>query len=258
MTLDSRRGSCRLLPLALLFALLAVPVEARRRPEIRPETWDARLTEIEGHLVAGRSRQALAVAEKLVGEMAQGLGAGEGATRAMGTAVGYLALAEAGRGDEAGALWHWPLALSLRRDLAEWDLGRFGAAGELLERRRDEWQPPSPASDAAALERVDEMAKKEVFHPHDEGVVPPKKLRAPAPQATAALRAMADDGEQVIASFVIGRDGSIRMPRILQHAYPGYAFVVAETVRRWRFEPGRHRGEPVDVYYNLVMRWHDE
>jgi hypothetical protein len=248
----SWRCSGRILPLALLIALVAVPVEARRGGrEARPETWDARLAETDGHLVGGRFRPALALSEKLVDEMEQTLGAGEGASRAMGTAVGYLALAEAGRGDEADALWHWPLALSLRPDLADWDLGRYGAAGELIERRRDEWRPTPPKADAAAAERVEET----IYRSSDEDVVPPRKLRSPAPQATAALRAMADDGEEVIVSFVVGHDGSIRMPRVLKHQYPGYAFVVVETVRRWRFEPARVRGEPVDVYYNLTIRW---
>lgn len=247
--------SWHVLPLALLIALVAVPVEARRGGrQARPETWDARLAEVDGHIVAGRFRRAVAVGEKLVDEMAQALGAGEGASRAMGTAVGYLALAEAGRGDEADALWHWPLALSLRPDLADWDLGRYGAAGELLERRRDEWQPPQPASDAADLERAEER----IHGPTDEGVTAPRKLSSPSPQSTAALRAMADDGEQVILSVVIGRDGSIRKPRVLEHQYPGYAFVVAETVRRWRFQPGRHDGEPVDVYYYLMVNWYND
>lgn len=247
--------SWRVLPLALLIALVAVPVEARRGGrEARPETWDARLAEIDGHIVAARFRRALAVSEKLVDEMAQALGPGEGASRAMGTAVGYLALAEAGRGDESDALWHWPLALSLRPDLADWDLGRYGAAGELLERRRDEWQPPPPASAAADLERTEAR----IHHPNDDDVVGPRKLSSPAPQSTAALRKMADDAELVIVSVVIGRDGSIRKPRVLKHEYPGYAFVIAETLRRWRFEPGRHLGEPTDVYYNLTIKWHND
>lgn len=250
-----RKSCCRLrrlLLLAVLIAVAAVPLEAKRGgPVAQPEIWAPRLAEAEAHLEAGRFRRALAVSEKLVKEMAQALGPGEGASRAMGTAVGYLSLAEAGRGDEADALWHWPLALSLRPDLADWDLGRFGVAGELIERRRDEWQPPPPASDAADVERAGER----VHRPNDEGVEPPRKLSSAAPQSTAALRAMADGGEQVILSVVIGRDGSIRTPRVLKHQYPGYAFVVAETVRRWRFQAGRYQGEPVDVYYYLTVNW---
>jgi hypothetical protein len=87
-----------------------------------------------------------------------------------------------------------------------------------------------------------------------EGVQPPRKTLAPAPQSTAAMKAEARE-EEVVIAVVIGSDGVLRSPRILVHQYPGYAFVVGETVRRWRFQPARLHGEAVAARYNILVTW---
>lgn len=56
--------------------------------------------------------------------------------------------------------------------------------------------------------------------------------------------------------ILIGADGTLSYPRILFHRFPGYAFIVAETVRRWRFDPARLDGEPVSTHYNLLITWY--
>jgi hypothetical protein len=153
-------------------AALAASAGADR---IRPGSWDERLRQVEALVEAGRWKQALPMAERLVGEMAQGLASGEAATRAMASSVALLALAEAGLGRDDDATWHWSFAVSLRPELAATRLDHFGAAGELLERSREAWEPP-PAS-----EPVDQGGESGETPPRGT-VEPPRKRSAPDPQ----------------------------------------------------------------------------
>lgn len=252
-----RTAVLALLGLAALAALVA-PAEAA---EIRPETWNDRVQELEEMLVAGRFRKARSLSEKLVEEMAQGLTTGEAADRAMGTALAQLALAEAGIGKEDAALWHWGLALSFRPDLAAPDLAPYGAAGQLLERRREDWQAPEAGLDpeaALARARSAEGATPPLVRYEDlEGVEakPPRKLSPASPQATAGLR-LHGQPDLTILTMVITPEGRLRSPRVVKHSFPGWAYTIAETARKeWRFSPADVEGEPVEVLYTLTIQW---
>lgn len=234
--------------LALAILVLASASFASGSTRIRPDTWGARIERVEELLRSEEWKQARSLAENLVEEMAQGVTSGERASRAMGSAVAQLALAEAGLERAEDAFWHWGVAVSLRRDLTELDLEVYGAAGRLLERRRAAWEPLRGLAEADWHD--------EPVHELVEGIEPPRKKFAPFPQATTALRARG--GEEVILIVVIvDENGTLHDPRILHHEYPGYAYVVGETLRRWRFKPARIEGEPISSFYRMRIRWSD-
>lgn len=74
--------------------------------------------------------------------------------------------------------------------------------------------------------------------------------------STAALRARG--GEEVVLITVnVDENGDLHDPKILLHEFPGYAYVVCETLRRWTLEPAQVEGEPVSSFYRIRVRWTD-
>jgi protein TonB len=59
----------------------------------------------------------------------------------------------------------------------------------------------------------------------------------------------------VILECIIGRDGSVREPRVVRSAHPILDRAAVDSVRRWRFRPATLNGEPVDVYFHLTVRF---
>jgi protein TonB len=59
----------------------------------------------------------------------------------------------------------------------------------------------------------------------------------------------------VTVHCVIGKDGTIRDPQIIQSSFPPFNEAVLEAVSQWTFAPGTRRGEPVDTYFDLTVRF---
>lgn len=79
-----------------------------------------------------------------------------------------------------------------------------------------------------------------------EGFVPP---RYPA-----KAREKGAEGK-VILQAVIRKDGTVGEVKVLNapEGDLGFAEAATESVRKWRYEPARLNGEPVDVYFTVVV-----
>ncbi len=76
---------------------------------------------------------------------------------------------------------------------------------------------------------------------------PPRPLRQQAPTYPATARQAGIEG-RVDLEFVVTAEGTVRGVTV-RESHPGTLFVgtATDAVRRWQFEPARHRGEPVAV-----------
>jgi TonB family protein len=73
-------------------------------------------------------------------------------------------------------------------------------------------------------------------------VQPPEALTTPDPLYTPAAR-----GERVKVSFIIGTDGRVHSPLILQSAGLAGDRRVLQTVRTWRYRPATCNGVPTET-----------
>jgi TonB family protein len=81
-----------------------------------------------------------------------------------------------------------------------------------------------------------------VSRPLCEDVQPPEALATPDP-----LFAPADKGQKVTISFIIGTDGHVHAPLILQSAGIAGDRHVLQTVRTWRYRPATCNGVPTEI-----------
>lgn len=73
-------------------------------------------------------------------------------------------------------------------------------------------------------------------------VQPPEALTTPDPLYTSATR-----GQKVKVSFIIGTDGRVHSPLILQSAGLAGDRRVLQTVRTWRYRPATCNGVPTET-----------
>jgi TonB family protein len=114
---------------------------------------------------------------------------------------------------------------------------------------------PSPRVQAATLDQRESQvsttlsrASQFVDVPHIssrpacEEVQPPEALTTPDPLYTRAGR-----GQKVKVSFIIGTDGRVHSPLILESAGLAGDRHVLETVRTWRYRPATCNGVPTET-----------
>jgi TonB family protein len=73
-------------------------------------------------------------------------------------------------------------------------------------------------------------------------VQPPEALATPDPLFPPASR-----GERVTVSFIIGIDGRVHTPLILQSAGLAGDRHVLQTVRTWKYRPATCNGVPTEI-----------
>jgi TonB family protein len=73
-------------------------------------------------------------------------------------------------------------------------------------------------------------------------VQPPEALTTPDPLLTPAA-----NGQKVRVSFIIGTDGRVHSPLILQSAGLSGDRHVLQTVRTWRYRPATCNGVPTEI-----------
>ncbi len=78
--------------------------------------------------------------------------------------------------------------------------------------------------------------------PSCEDVQPPEALTTPDPLFTPAAR-----GKRVKVSFIIGTDGRVHSPLILESAGLAGDRHVLQTVRTWRYRPATCNGVPTET-----------
>ena len=121
------------------------------------------------------------------------------------------------------------------------NVGRIGvhvARGAIDLRRIELQTPPSP---------VDHLPPPPgAVKPTDEGVELPKVKREFRPNYT--RRAMNERAQGTVwLSCVVGRDGRAGQIVVQRSLTPDLDQEAIEAAKRWRFEPGRRHGQPVDV-----------
>jgi TonB family protein len=78
--------------------------------------------------------------------------------------------------------------------------------------------------------------------PACEAVQPPEALATPDPLFTTSAR-----GQKVKVSFIIGTDGRVHSPLILESAGLAGDRHVLQTVRSWRYRPATCNGVPTET-----------
>lgn len=78
--------------------------------------------------------------------------------------------------------------------------------------------------------------------PACEDVQPPEALTTPDPPFTTAAH-----GQRVKVSFIIGTDGRVHSPLILESAGLAGDRHVLQTVRTWRYRPATCNGVPTEI-----------
>lgn len=229
---------------------LTLSAEAARWKSGGPKTWNDGVQKSEALLQEGRYAEALEITGAVVKDMGNTLLAGEKSDRALGTALALHALAEAGTGELRAAVWHWFLAESFKPDLAQTSLERYGEAGEVLEaeRRRTldliETGTVQPTSgDGAEVGGLGDRCGDLEY---------PVRTAGPHPQYSRELREAGIEGLVILRTWV-DAEGGVHRPVVLKAAAPSMAYLAAEAVRQWRFEPARCNGEAVPFEYNLTV-----
>jgi protein TonB len=164
-----------------------------------------------------------------------------------------------------------------------------------VERRREKAPPPepqplraerrrAPASERAALPKLPEVAgadlagvdldlpelRLEGLGPVSEKVLGDLERvvhteatvdRRPAPLVKTPIEAPEDARRRniagrVVVNLLIGTDGSVRAVKVLEAEPPGvFERAVIDAVRGWVFEPAVYRGETVEMWATLPVRF---
>ena len=105
----------------------------------------------------------------------------------------------------------------------------------LAEREQQVWKTPVRASEFSDVPHVSARARC-------EDTQPPEALTTPDP-----LMVLATAGIKVKVSFIIGADGRVHSPLILESAGPAGDRNVLQTVRAWRYRPATCNGVPTEA-----------
>ncbi len=113
---------------------------------------------------------------------------------------------------------------------------------------------PAPRAQAPNLDQRESQVSKHltraaqfsdvphVSRPSCEDVQPPEALATPDPLFPPAVR-----GKRVKISFIIGTDGHVHSPLILESAGLAGDRHVLQTVRTWRYRPATCNGVPTET-----------
>ena len=85
-------------------------------------------------------------------------------------------------------------------------------------------------------------------------ITPPIKIYHPQPQYTEEARRARVQGV-VILEATINREGEVVDIRVLKGLPMGLDKSAVETTRTWRFKPATQNGEPVAVFFNLLVNF---
>jgi TonB family protein len=109
----------------------------------------------------------------------------------------------------------------------------------ISQRERQLWKTPKRAAEFKDVPHVSAKARC-------EDTRPPQALTTPDP-----LLAPASAEWMVKVSFIVGTDGRVHSPLILQSAGPVGDRNVLRTVRTWRYRPATCNGVPTEAEGNI-------
>ena len=105
----------------------------------------------------------------------------------------------------------------------------------LVEREHQVWKTPKRAAEFSDIPHVSARSRC-------EDTQPPEALTTPDPLLLPAAL-----GAKVKVSFIVGADGRVHSPLILQSAGPVGDRNVLRTVRTWRYRPATCNGVPTEA-----------
>lgn len=211
--------------------------------------WNDRAAAIEGQLREGDCKRAERGAESLLRDIVKVLSGGEGAGPILAGPLRLRALAEACQGNERLALWDLDSAQLLAPAVFVPVARLYGEAGPRL-------------AEAIAL-RTQKKTPPESQHQAENPAVgdgrqidPPEPLNRHELEFPSSLSKAMKTGSFPLL-MIIGKDGYLSEPRFPQDPPQNAVFLFAalDTLRDWRFRPARLDGQPVAVYYNLMVNF---
>jgi len=134
-------------------------------------------------------------------------------------------------------IWPWFLILAVAASsaaLVQVPPSRL-SPGFLTEREHQVFKTPIRAAEFIDIPHVS-------ARPRCEDTRPPEALTTPDP-----LLVPTEAGLKVKVSFIIGADGRVHSPLILQSAGPAGDRNVLRTVRAWRYRPATCNGVPTEA-----------
>ena len=72
----------------------------------------------------------------------------------------------------------------------------------------------------------------------------PRVVYQPAPEYPPELRKRKMQGT-IYMMFIVDPSGRVKKPKVQKSTHPAFEQPALKAVRRWRFEPGKHKGAPV-------------
>ncbi len=197
------------------------------------------MAKVERRLEAGEWTAAERALEKLGWEIAQR--DDDDARPLLGRVAAGRALAYAGLGRGEEALWYWNIAQNLDPELrAGARFPSFGAAGLFFAGKS-----LRPAGEMPPGLRTPEAAPNEDF-------VPPGPLFVPVPEAPPDLRRRGWASDRLRVEVLVGVDGRIRSPVVLEGELPGKIYLGLGALREWSFAPALAAKQPVDALVTLT------
>jgi periplasmic protein TonB len=94
-----------------------------------------------------------------------------------------------------------------------------------------------------------------IYTPGTAGVTSPKVIRRVEPRFPSQWLHGAPPQATVVVRCIIGHDGQIRDAEIVTSSFTPFNQSVLDALRQWQFEPGKLRGQPVDTYFELTVRF---
>lgn len=217
---------------------------ARSQPEIVSD-WTKRILRSRDDVQRGEFAKARHRTERVVKEMLLQVKRGRTARILLGSAAYVRALAEAGEGQDADAIWDASVAFALAPELRGYEPAFEGPASARLQTLFREEQ--------ARYEGCD-CPESESREADDPEFTPPRKLEAPPPvyppgKMTAGVQA------RISVRAVIDELGLLRLPTLVEGDDPSLIYSGLEALREWRFAPAQAEGKPVPVHYNLTINY---
>lgn len=211
------------------------------------QRWGKEIQAVEELIRKNQAKKALKKGDQLASDMLRLIESGEGMGEWLGV-VGLLrAVAAVESGDQRLGLWHWHIALQMFPELADRDLSVYGETGELLTGHppRTGLQQPPPEGQIVIPFKM-------------PGVIAPQKIRSPKPEFPPGKREI-QEPVIVVVQAIVDKTGRVRDPLILQ-SEGEFTLVCAalEAMWKWEFTPATLNGEPVDVWYNLSVNFHQK
>ena len=105
----------------------------------------------------------------------------------------------------------------------------------LSDRERQLWKTPARAAEFSEVPHVSARSRC-------EDTQPPQALTTPDPLLVPSAAA-----SKVKVSFIVGADGRVHSPLILQSSGPAGDRNVLRTVRTWRYRPATCNGVPTEA-----------